>query len=58
MEANAETMKKKFQDKKKIRGPLICNIAQYFYLGMPFILSFINLANHIYLMLQCLMKET
>lgn len=28
----------------------ICNVAQHFYLDMPLTLSFVQLANHIYLM--------
>lgn len=39
--------------KQKSQGycqkPIMHNIAQYFYLDMPFILLFIQLANHIYL---------
>lgn len=47
MEADAKTMMKKIPD--CYPRSLICNVARYFYLGMPLILSFIQLANHIYL---------
>lgn len=48
METDAKTMMKKVPD--CYQRSFICNVAQKVYLGMPLILSFIQLANHIYLM--------
>ena len=48
METDAKTMMKKVPD--CYQRSFICNVAQYFHLGMPLTLSIIQLANHIYLM--------
>lgn len=48
METDAKTMMRKVPDCSQ--RSFICNVAQKVYLGMPLILSFIQLANHIYLM--------